>query len=196
MDPVGREAYDTATVTMLEPYQPDLVVLASYLYVLTGAMLAAFPNQIVNVHHSDLMRRDAAGRALFPGLRAVRDAILAGELETRATAHLVTSELDQGPPLVRSWAFPVSPLAASAIASCSTDVLKACVFAHQEWMIRATWGPLLARAIELIATERGDLAALAAAPRELLSAPWDLEESGRMTGEGPAIALPQMAGSR
>jgi hypothetical protein len=57
--------------------------------------------------------------------------------------------------------------------------------------------PLLARAIELIATERGDLAALAAAPPELLGAPWDLEESGRMTGEGPlAIALPQMAGSR
>jgi folate-dependent phosphoribosylglycinamide formyltransferase PurN len=196
-DQVGRAAYDTTTALRLEPYQPDVVVLASYLYVLTTPMLASFPNHIVNVHHSDLTRRDAAGRALFPGLRAVRDAILAGEPETRSTVHVVTSELDQGPPFLRSWAFPVSPLAAFAKISCASDVLKAYVFAHQEWMIRMTWGPLLARAIELIATDRIDLSDLAAAPRKLLGPPWDLGEHSALNGEGPVpVAFPLTVESR
>jgi hypothetical protein len=50
-------------------------------------------------------------------------------------------------------------------------VLKAYVFAHQEWMIRSTWGPLLAATIESIACGRVNLAAPAccatlAAPSE------------------------------
>ena len=166
-DRIGRAAYDAATTVKLQPYQPDLVVLASYLYVLTAPMLRRFPNRIVNVHHSDLARRDAAGRALFPGLRAVREAILAGERETRATVHVVTTELDQGPPIVRSRAFPVSPLADFAIASGAADVFRAYVFAHQEWMIRSTWGPLLACAIESIATGRCDVTGEGAIPLAL-----------------------------
>jgi folate-dependent phosphoribosylglycinamide formyltransferase PurN len=196
-DRTGRAAYDTATTIKLQPYQPDVIVLASYLYLLTAPMLATFPNRIVNVHHSDLTRRDAAGRALFPGLRAVRDAILAGERETRATVHVVTTELDQGPPLLRSWAFPVSPLADFALASSAKDVLKAYVFAHQEWMIRATWGPLLASAIELIATGRFDLARLAVMAPDRLGLPWDLDERATVIGGGPlAVGLSLMVGSR
>jgi folate-dependent phosphoribosylglycinamide formyltransferase PurN len=158
-----REAYDAATVGHLAPYRPDLVVLAGYLYLVTTPMLKAFRNRIINAHHGDLSRRDPAGRARFVGLRAVRDAIVAGEAETRATVHLVTSELDQGPPIVRSGAFPVSRLAHVAIQWGATDVLKAYVFAHQEWLIRSAFGPLLAAALESIATARCDLAALAAA---------------------------------
>jgi folate-dependent phosphoribosylglycinamide formyltransferase PurN len=195
-DQIGRAAYDAATTVKLRPYQPDLVVLSSYLYLLTAPMLARFPNHIVNVHHSDLTRRDAAGRALLPGLRAVREAILAGELETRATVHVVTDELDQGPPFLRSWAFPISPLTGFANRTCATDVLNAYVFAHQEWMIRTTWGPLVARAVELVATGRLDLPALAAAPRELLGPPWDLDERGSLMGDGPVPVATLMVEDR
>jgi folate-dependent phosphoribosylglycinamide formyltransferase PurN len=143
----ARRLYDAATEEMLLSYAPDLVLLASYLYVLTEPMLEAYEGRILNVHHADLCRVDVHGRPLYPGLRAVRDAILAGEPETRATLHVVSPELDAGPPLARSWAFPVSPLAAAAREWGARDVLSAYAFAHQEWMIRSAWGPLLCEGV-------------------------------------------------
>jgi folate-dependent phosphoribosylglycinamide formyltransferase PurN len=185
-DPRGRAAYDGQTVERLAPYDLDLIVLAGYLYVLTEPMLKFFSHRIINVHHSDLTVRNACGRVRLTGLQAVRDAILAGESETRATVHVVTSDLDQGPPFLRSWPFPVAPLVRSAVAWRADDVLRAYVYAHQEWMIRATWGPLIATAIELVATERVDLSELAQAAASLAVAEiWDLEEGGAIRGYGP-----------
>lgn len=178
-DSVGRAAYDARTVERLAPYRLDLVVLASYLYVLSEPMLRSFRNRIINVHHSDLTLRHRDGSPRLPGLRAVRDAIVAGARETRATVHLVTEKLDEGPPFLRSWPFPVAPLAADALKTGETDVLKAYTYAHQEWMIRATWGPLIARAIELIACGRVDLSERAWMPIEDLDAPCDVEDEGR-----------------
>ncbi|HUH12872.1 MAG TPA: formyltransferase family protein, partial [Longimicrobiales bacterium] len=149
-----RAFYDATMVALLEELRPDLVVLAGYLYVLTAPMLAAHADRIVNVHHSDLTRQDDRGRPRYPGLRAVRDAIVAGEAETRATAHFVTEEVDGGPLLLRSWAFPVARLAEDAVGWDAESMLKAYAFAHQEWMLRAAWGPMLARSIELVAQGR------------------------------------------
>jgi folate-dependent phosphoribosylglycinamide formyltransferase PurN len=146
-----RHAYDTRTVELLRSHEPDLVILAGYLWLLTQPMLSAFENRIVNVHHADLRLRTASGAVRYPGLRAVRDAILAGEPETRCTAHLVTATLDEGPILVRSAAFPVPPIVAWARTHREPDVLGPVVWAHQEWMLRAAFGPLMERAIESIA---------------------------------------------
>lgn len=184
-DTAGRAAYDHESAERLAPYRLDLVVLASYLYVLTAPMLRAFPARIINVHHSDLTLRHRDGTPRLPGLRAVRDALVTGADQTRATVHLVTEKLDQGPPFLRSWPFPVSPLVAEAIRDRAVDVLKAYAWAHQEWMIRATWGPLLTQAIALIADGRVDLAALARVPDEDLQAPWDLDADGALRGCGP-----------
>ncbi|OFW05190.1 MAG: hypothetical protein A3I61_10540 [Acidobacteria bacterium RIFCSPLOWO2_02_FULL_68_18] len=188
-DPDARAAYDRETVARLTPYRVDLVVLASYLYVLSAPMLAAFRDRIINVHHGDLTLRHRDGTPRLPGLRAVGDALAAGADETRATVHLVTEKLDQGPPFLRSWPFPVSPLVADAVRDRAADVFKAYAWAHQEWMIRATWGPLLARAIELVADGRVALPALARTGDEDLQPPWDLDEAGRLHGSGP---LPEM----
>lgn len=184
-DPIGRAAYDSETVERLGSYQIDLIVLASYLYVLSEPVLASFGHRIVNIHHSDLMRRNDDGSPRLPGLRAVRDALLEGIGHTRATVHLVTKELDQGPPFLRSWPFPVSPLVADALTNQAHDVLKAYAYAHQEWMIRATWGPLAAAAIELVARRRLDLSELAEASNTELELPWELDEDGRIHGRGP-----------
>ena len=170
-----RPPYDSVTAQLLWPYRADLVMLDTYLYLLSDAMLSRYPRRIVNLHHSDLLRVDAAGRPLFAGLRAVRDAIVAGETETRATAHLVTSELDAGPPLLRSWPFPVSPLVEDARRWNATDILKAYAYAHQEWMIRATWGPLMAGALALIAEGRLDLRTWSAGDTA-----WELDARGRV----------------
>jgi folate-dependent phosphoribosylglycinamide formyltransferase PurN len=178
-DPDVRAVYDRATLDLLAPFRPDVVVLSSYLYRLTAPMLRAYPDRILNVHHADLTQRDGQGNPRYPGLRAVRDAVFAGESHTRATVHFVTEEVDRGPSLLRSWPFPVARLAADALAWGATDILKAYAFAHQEWMLRAAWGPLLSCALELVATERvaveAGLAWVDAEP-----GPWHLTPRGEL----------------
>lgn len=145
-----RREFDERTVALLAPSRPDLVLLSSYLYLLTEPMLEAFPGRIANVHGSDLLRKGADGRPLYAGLRAVRDAIAAGETETRATVHVVTERLDDGPVLLRSRPFPVSPFAAELRRRGLVHALHAYAFAHQEWMLETAWGPLLTGAIALM----------------------------------------------
>ena len=153
--PVGdlavRADYDRATLSLLAPYHPDILLLDGYLLLLTQPVLDAFDSRIVNVHHSDLLQRTAEGAVRYPGLRAVREALLAGETETRATAHIVTERLDDGPVLLRSWSFAVPPVVEWARTHDAHDVLRASAWAHQQWMLREAWGPMMARVIEVAA---------------------------------------------
>jgi phosphoribosylglycinamide formyltransferase-1 len=173
-----RAAFDRETAAILASYSPDLVLLDGYLYIATHALLDAFPSRMLNLHFSDLTLRDDAGRPRYAGIRAVRDAILDGQTCTRATIHLVTEEPDGGPPIVESWPFPVSPLAREARGW--DDVLKAYVFAHQAWMMRAASGPLLAAALRLITDGSISLEALSAAATPM-TGPWTLNEHGCLT---------------
>lgn len=183
----ARVEYDARSVALLAPFRPDVVVLSSYLFVLTEPMLAAYGGRIVNVHHSDLTILNGGGRPRYVGLRSVRDAILAGEPETRATAHLVTDELDAGPPLLRSWSFPVAPVAAEALAWGARDMLKAYAFAHQEWMLRGAWGPLIVATLETLATRRVRTAGRSAW-LDGVPGPWDLLADGTTRPRGEAVA--------
>jgi phosphoribosylglycinamide formyltransferase-1 len=154
-DLTARPKYDARTVDLLAPYHADLVVLAGYLLLLTSPMLNAYPHRIINVHHSDLGQRDAAGAPRYPGLRAVRDAILAGESETRSSAHIVTADLDDGPVLLRSRPYPVPEIARWALLQGEHDVLRRVIWAHQEWMLRDAFGPLMEHAVERMALLEG-----------------------------------------
>lgn len=148
----NRDVYDRNTLDMLEVLRPDLVVLSSYLYLLSPVILEAWHGRIINVHDSDLTLKDENGRPRFAGLRSTADAIFAGEHETRATVHVVTEELDAGPILFRSEPFMVSPLAEEARSWGDDTILNAYAHAHRAWMVRASWGPLLRRAIEIWAS--------------------------------------------
>jgi hypothetical protein len=175
----ARGAYDARTADLVSALRPDLVLLSSYLYILTRPFLSAFEHRILNVHHGDLTVPDRDGRPRYRGLHAVRDAVCAGAAETRATVHLVTERLDEGPPILRSWPFPVSPLVGDAIRWGRRDVLRAYAFAHQEWMLGAAWGPLLASGIELVATGQirvGDQGVWIGNGTE----PWQLDRSGAL----------------
>jgi folate-dependent phosphoribosylglycinamide formyltransferase PurN len=178
-----RRLFDQATLARLAPFAPDLLVLDGYLYLLTQPILDAFPARVLNLHFSDLTMRHRDGRPLYPGPRAVRDAILDGQSETCATVHLVDQGADHGAPIVRSWPYPVSPLASRARAWQAADMLKAYAFAHQEWMMRGAAGPLLSAAITLITSARVDLDALAASDPATV-APWLVDERGRLTPPG------------
>lgn len=148
-----RRDYDRATLELLRPFRPDLVVLCGYLHIVTAPLLEAYPGRVINLHDADLSVTGPDGLPKYRGLRSTRDAIVAGEMETRSTVHLATPAVDVGPPLVRSWAFPTHPLVDDARRWGATDVLKAYAYAQREWMMRAAWGPLLARAIELFAQD-------------------------------------------
>lgn len=178
-DPAVRAAYDAATVRILAPYEPDVLLLAGYLYLVTEPLLAAFPGRLLNLHLSDLTLRTTDGRPRFPGLRAVRDALVSGQPVTRATVHQVTDGADEGAPLVLSWGFRASPLVDDARTCGATDMLKAYAFAHQEWMIRAASGPLWSAALALLASGEADLDALAAADPAAV-VPWVLSRRGHL----------------
>jgi phosphoribosylglycinamide formyltransferase-1 len=140
-----RRDFDRGTASLLGGIHADLIVSCGYLHIMTAPLLEAYPNRIINIHDSDL--------PAYPGLHAVRDAVFAGERRTRSTVHLVTEGLDVGPPLLKSWAFPTHPMVTDARrwGANATDILKAYAYAHREWMMRATWGPLLAQAITYFA---------------------------------------------
>ncbi|HZR25656.1 MAG TPA: formyltransferase family protein [Vicinamibacterales bacterium] len=175
----SRQAYDAETVRILEPFMPDVILLDGYLYLVTEPLLAGYRSRIINLHFSDLTERTATGAPRFPGIRAVRDSIAAGCPDTRATVHLVDEFPDAGPPLVRSWPFPVSPLIESIRTLDAPDVFKAYVYAHQQWMMRTVSGPLINAALRLIASGEIDLDARAAAPLDE-HAPWLLDQQGAL----------------
>jgi hypothetical protein len=179
----ARAEYDRDTLRLLERFHPDALLLDGYLLVVTDPLLRAFAGRIINIHHSDLLKRDELGHVKYPGLRAVRDAFIDGEVETRASAHIVTETLDDGPVLLRSWAFPAPPVVAWAREHDHPDVLRAVAWAHTEWMLRAAWGPMLAGVIELagVATERfGESLNPALAGRWLLRQDGSFEPDGAM----------------
>jgi phosphoribosylglycinamide formyltransferase-1 len=149
-----RADYDRGTVELLAPYRPDLVILCGYLHIVTRPILEAYAERVINVHDSDLMLTDATGLPKYRGLHAVRDAVFAGEGETRSTVHLATPVCDAGPPMIRSWSFPTHPMVDEARSSGAADILKAYAYAQREWMMRASWGPLLATAIGLYAEDQ------------------------------------------
>lgn len=152
-----REAFDAGTADRLAEHDPDLVVLAGYLHVLTAPMLDRYP--IVSAHHGDLTVRDGAGRPVYTGLDAVEDAVRAGETATRETTHVVTEAVDAGPVVARSRPYEVHrELVEDALEGDAADVLDAYVFAHRQWMVRAGGGPTLAKTLELIADGRVALA--------------------------------------
>jgi folate-dependent phosphoribosylglycinamide formyltransferase PurN len=183
--PDVRAAFDAEMVRLLKPFSPDLVLLAGYLYLLSAPMLSAFPRRIMNLHFADLTLRTPDGEPGFPGIRAVRDALAAGCAETRATVHLVDAKADGGPPLVRSWAFPVSPMVEEARAWTVPDLLRAYTFAHEQWMMRACAGPLWSAALQLVTRKTIDLDRLAA---DSSPAPWELSRRGALM---PPLAAPQ-----
>lgn len=142
-DPTVRREFDRHTAKLLEGVHTDLIVACGYLHIMTAPLLEAYSERIINVHDSDL--------PAYPGLHATRDAVFAGERWTRSTVHLVTEAVDAGPPLVKSWAFPTHTMISDARRWGASDILRAFAYAQREWMMRAAWGPLLARAIAAFA---------------------------------------------
>jgi phosphoribosylglycinamide formyltransferase-1 len=99
-DYASRAEFDAALQTVIDGFEPDLVVLAGFMRILTEQFVAHYAGRMLNIHPSLL--------PLFPGLATHAQALAAGVTEHGATVHFVTAELDHGP-MVLQAAVPVFP---------------------------------------------------------------------------------------
>ncbi len=95
-DHPDREAFNVATAARVATFQPDLLVLAGYMKILSPRVIGQFPT--INTHPSLL--------PAFPGASAVRDALAAGVKVSGVTVHWVDEGVDTGP-IIAQEAVPV-----------------------------------------------------------------------------------------
>ncbi len=89
VDHADRAAAEAVQQRLLEDMRIDVVVLARYMQILSPDFVARWPGRIINIHHSFL--------PAFVGARPYHQAKAHGVKIIGATAHYVTSDLDQGP---------------------------------------------------------------------------------------------------
>lgn len=85
----GREAFDAALIELIDAQQPDVVLLAGFMRILTPAFVRHYQGRLLNIHPSLLPK--------FKGLHTHQRALEAGETEHGCSVHFVTEELDGGP---------------------------------------------------------------------------------------------------
>ncbi|MEX6001982.1 phosphoribosylglycinamide formyltransferase [Providencia vermicola] len=90
----SREEYDAALMAMMDGYQPDLVVLAGFMRILTADFVKHYAGKMLNIHPSLLPK--------YPGLHTHRKAIENGDSEHGTSVHFVTEELDGGPVILQA----------------------------------------------------------------------------------------------
>lgn len=89
-----RKAFDTALINQVNELEPDLVVLAGFMRILSDDFINQYKNRILNIHPSLLPE--------FKGLNTHRRVIEAGKSIHGASVHFVSNELDSGPVVIQA----------------------------------------------------------------------------------------------
>lgn len=84
-----RATYDQRLGDLIQAQQPDWLILAGFMRILSAEFVARFSGKIINIHPSLL--------PAFPGLHTHRRALEAKVARHGATVHFVIPELDAGP---------------------------------------------------------------------------------------------------
>jgi len=84
-----REEHEGHVMKIIDAFEFDYIVLAKYMRILTPVFVKAYPQQIINIHHSFL--------PAFIGANPYKQAFERGVKIIGATAHFVTNDLDEGP---------------------------------------------------------------------------------------------------
>ncbi|WP_425915382.1 phosphoribosylglycinamide formyltransferase [Pseudomonas sp. GWSMS-1] len=90
----GREAFDAALVEAIDGYDPQLVVLAGFMRILTPTFVRHYAGRLLNIHPSLLPK--------YKGLHTHQRALEAGDSEHGCSVHFVSEELDGGPLVVQA----------------------------------------------------------------------------------------------
>lgn len=90
----SREAFDAALQQCIDQYEPDLVILAGFMRILTPDFVAHYQGRLLNIHPSLLPK--------YQGLHTHQRALDAGDHEHGVTVHFVTEVLDDGPNVIQA----------------------------------------------------------------------------------------------
>lgn len=93
-----RESFDSELAICIDSYQPDLIVLAGFMRILTPQFVARYQNKLINIHPSLL--------PAYSGLNTHTRALQDGVKIHGCTVHFVTSDVDHGPIIIQA-AVPV-----------------------------------------------------------------------------------------
>ena len=92
-DFLDRESFDCAVIAELDRHQPDLLILAGFMRILSPAFVAHYSGKILNIHPALLPK--------YPGLNTHQRVLDAGDKWHGSTVHFVTEELDRGPRILQ-----------------------------------------------------------------------------------------------
>lgn len=126
----SRELWQGELLSQVKGLDPDLIVAAGFMRILSPEFVDQFPQQIVNSHPSLLPN--------FPGAHAVRDALAAGATVTGCTIHFIDHGVDTG----------------KIIAQEQVDVLPGESEAQLHERIKTIERALLPRSVEQLLIER------------------------------------------
>lgn len=113
---LNRQEHEQKMLEVINQYDPDFVVLAKYMRVLTPAFVEQYHHKIINIHHSFL--------PAFIGARPYQQAYERGVKIIGATAHFVTNDLDEGP-IIKQDVIPIDhTFSAQDMAQAGRDVEK------------------------------------------------------------------------
>ena len=89
----SREAFDRAVSARLDEWQPDLLILAGFMRILSPWFVEHYEGRILNIHPALL--------PAYPGLDTHQRVLDAGDAWHGSTVHFVTEELDGGPRILQ-----------------------------------------------------------------------------------------------
>jgi len=124
----NRSLYDQALLEKTHNFEPDLVVLAGYMRILSSDFVQNFSGRLINIHPSLLPS--------FPGLNTHRAALAAGVKWHGATVHFVTEDLDVGP-IIAQGIVPVLQNDTEETLASRVFVIEHLIYPQAiEWFIR------------------------------------------------------------
>jgi len=89
-----RQQYDLALKKLIDGYQPDLIILAGFMRILSNEFVEHYSHKMMNIHPSLLPK--------YKGLNTHQRAIDAGDKEHGCSVHFVTPQLDDGPVILQA----------------------------------------------------------------------------------------------
>jgi formyltetrahydrofolate deformylase len=111
-----RERHEQEIAEVITSYNPDLIVLAKYMRILSASFIDQYPNRIINIHHSFL--------PAFVGANPYAQAYARGVKIIGATAHFVNDNLDEGPIITQNVRPVNHSFSAREMAQAGRDVEK------------------------------------------------------------------------